>query len=56
MKVSADVTTILVAFLQQFWLALWALVLLFFLVFSICVGVFVGGPGVRVVEVGSVVV
>ena len=30
-KDSADVTTILVAFLQQFWLAVWALGLLIYL-------------------------
>ena len=31
MKDSSDMTTILVAFVQQFWLAIWALGLLFFL-------------------------
>ena len=34
MKDSSDVTTILVAFVQQFWLAIWALVLLFFLLYA----------------------
>ena len=35
MKKSSDVTTIVVAFVQQFWLAIWALVLL--------ISLFVGG-------------
>ena len=33
-KKPSDVTTILVAFLQQFWLALWALVLLLYLLIN----------------------